>query len=260
MSVYLPHTGCLSSLCSVGLIMMYACEIHSTVFVRALLKPLCVRMCHMHRDLCHPFWNKRPPCVGIPVCWWSENKQKNCFQAAPSSRQASVNTPHIWEGSGKGSQQQQPTLMPFEMPQLSSAVTMNDRRRQRTDSARHMLCCPNREYVNRVQWPATWNCWIIQVSECDTLSIQLVSLHSVNKFMLPARLYSTLRPFTSLSLTSPLYSYSTVKKIVFNIPVYNFPLWTGQLELLSKCIFYVSCGWNVNLCDSCWMVWTYLAY
>lgn len=33
-------------------------------------------------------WNKQPPCVGIPVCWWSENKQKKRFQAAPSSRQA----------------------------------------------------------------------------------------------------------------------------------------------------------------------------
>lgn len=107
-------------------------------------------------------WNKKPSCVGIAVCWWSEKHTKNCFEVAPSSRQASVNTLHIWEGSRKGLRQR-PTLMPFEMPQLSSAVTMNDHRQQQTDSARQMLCCPNREYVNRVQWPATWNCWIIQV-------------------------------------------------------------------------------------------------
>lgn len=135
----------------------------------------------------------------------------------------SVNTLHIRERAGKGSRLR-PTLMPFEMPQLSSAAVMNDHRQQRTHSARQMLRCPNREqYVNRVQWPATWNCWIIQVSECDTLSIQLESLHDVNKFMVPACLYADSINL-SISVSSLLYCMVILLRKVLSL----------KLELLIK--------------------------
>lgn len=198
-----PHTSCLFSLCSVGLTMMCARERQCCLC--ALLRLLCVWMLHVHRDLCHPLKQEIPMCRHCCLLMiWKQTIKR--FQAAASSRQTSVNTLHIWEGSGKGSHQR-PTLVPFEMPQLSSAAALNDHGRIQPDRASQMLCCPNREqYVNRVQWPAERNCWMIQVYECDTLFIQLVSLYDDNKIMVPTHLYADFMLDLPTAISSLPYS------------------------------------------------------
>lgn len=150
----------------------------------ALLKLLCAWMLHVHRDLCRPLKQAAPLCLHCCLLMiWKQTIKR--FHAAPGSHWASVNSLHIWERARKGSHQR-PTLMPFEMPQLISAAAMNDHRSNRQTVPGRCSVVQTANNMNRVQWPASWKCWIIQVSECDTLSIQLVSLHNVNIFMVPA--------------------------------------------------------------------------
>ena len=108
------HTGCLSGLCSVGLIMMMcACERHRAVFVRALLKLLCARVLHVHRDLCHPLKTSDP----LVSAWlFADDRKinnKTFFSRRPGISKYCSYLREVWK--------RRPTMMPFEMPQLSSA-------------------------------------------------------------------------------------------------------------------------------------------